>query len=108
MYKLIGCEEAFAVEVELTVQSISPSQGSADGDGTVTVHGTGFTAGGALGVMVYFGDKKARLLLFDGDEKIVVVAPPGEAGQTVDVQLIFDDGREHKLSRAYTYATSQQ
>ena len=56
-----------------------------------------------MGVKIYFGDKKARFLRFEGDTKMVVVPPPGEVGQTVDVQVIFGDGREHKFSEAYSY-----
>jgi hypothetical protein len=56
-----------------------------------------------MGVKIYFGDKKARFLRFEGDTKMVVVPPPGEVGQTVDVQVIFGDGREHKFPEAYSY-----
>lgn len=95
----VGCDD----EKGLKIKSISPKTGPADGGGSVTIHGNGFKEGGALGVKVYFGDKVARFLRFDGDDKMLVVPPPGEIGQTVDVQVIFGDGREHKFPSAYAY-----
>jgi len=94
-----GCED----EKGLKIKSISPKTGPADGGGNVTIHGNGFKQGGALSVQVYFGDKLARFLSFDGDDKMLVAPPPGEVGVTVDVQVIFGDGREHKFPGAYSY-----
>ena len=94
-----GCEE----EKGLKIKSISPKTGPADGGGMVTIHGNGFKETGALGVKVYFGDKMARFLRFEGDTKMVVVPPPGEKDTTVDVQVIFGDGREHKFASAFKY-----
>lgn len=95
----LGCDN----EKGLKIKGISPKTGPADGGGSVTILGNGFKEGGALGVQVYFGDKKARFLRFDGDEKMLVVPPPGEVGLQVDVQVVFGDGREHKFPAAYTY-----
>ncbi len=95
----IACDK----EKGLKIKSLSPKTGPADGAGSVTIHGNGFKEGGAMGVKIYFGDKKARFLRFEGDTKMLVVPPPGELGQTVDVQVIFGDGREHKFSEAYSY-----
>ena len=95
----IACDK----EKGLKIKSLSPKTGPADGAGSVTIHGNGFKEGGAMGVKIYFGDKKARFLRFEGDTKMIVVPPPGELGQTVDVQVIFGDGREHKFSEAYSY-----
>lgn len=95
----LGCDN----ETGLKIKGISPKTGPADGGGSVTILGHGFKEGGALGVQVYFGDMKARFLRFDGDTKMLVVPPPGKVGSSVDVQVIFGDGREHKFPGAYTY-----
>lgn len=95
----LGCDG----EKGLKIKGITPKTGPADGAGSVTILGNGFKEGGALGVQVYFGDKKARFLRFDGDDKMSVIPPPGEVGQSVDVQVVFGDGREHKFPGAYTY-----
>lgn len=90
-------------EKGLKIKSISPKTGPADGAGNVTIHGSGFKEGGAMGVKIYFGDKQARFLRFEGDTKMVVVPPPGEIGQKVDVQVTFGDGRVHNFPEAYSY-----
>ncbi len=94
-----ACEE----EKGLKIKSISPKTGPADGAGSITIHGNGFKQAGSMGVKIYFGDKKARFLRYEGDKKMIVTAPPGDIGQTVDVQVIFDDGRQHKFPEAYSY-----
>ncbi len=94
-----GCSE----EKGLKIKGITPKTGPADGGGNVTIIGHGFKETGALGVKVYFGDKMARFLRFEGDTKMVVVPPPGEKDTTVDVQVIFGDGREHKFPSAFKY-----
>jgi|TARA_R110000868_G_scaffold283130_1_gene543565 hypothetical protein len=95
----MACDE----EKGLKIKSISPKTGPADGAGNITIHGNGFKQSGHIGVEIYFGDKKARFLRFEGDTKMVVVPPPGEVGQTVDVEVIFGDGRGHKFPEAYSY-----
>lgn len=94
-----GCSK----EKGLKVTGFSPKQGSADGGGTVTIHGNGFTQSGAMGVEVYFGDKKARFLNFDGDTEMLVAAPPGTKDETVDIEVFFGDTRGRKFPGAYTY-----
>ena len=93
-----GCDK----EKGLKIKAISPKTGPADGGGSVTIHGNGFQEAG-VGVDVYFGDRKARFLRYEGDDKMLVVPPPGEVGQAVDVQVLFNDGRGHKFPAAYTY-----
>ena len=90
-------------EEGLKIKSISPKSGPPDGAGAVTIHGNGFESGGAQGVTVYFGEKKARFLRFDGDTKMVVVPPAGDEGQVVDVMVVFGDAREHRFPAAYKY-----
>ncbi len=87
----------------LTIKKIEPKTGPYTGGSSVTILGTGFQRGGAQGVKVYFGDKKARVLSFHGDTKLMVEPPSGEISQTVDVTLIFDDARQLVYPQAYTY-----
>lgn len=94
-----GCEK----EKGLKIKAVSPASGPADGGGAVTIHGNGFTQGGAQGVKVMFGDRPARFLRFEGDTKMLVAPPPGEIGQTVDIQVLFGDAREHTFPAAYSY-----
>ena len=99
MFSASGCES----EKGLKIKSISPKSGPADGQGYVRIHGNGFRDQGNTGITIYFGDRKARFQRFEGDDTMVVVAPPGDEGTTVDVHVIFGDGREHKFQEAYSY-----
>jgi hypothetical protein len=87
----------------LTITKLDPKTGPNTGGSSVTIYGTGFQSEGAQGVKVYFGDKKARVLSFHGDNQLMVEPPSGEIGQTVDVTLIFDDARQLVYPQAYTY-----
>ena len=69
----------------------------------MTINGNGFEKDGAKGVNVYFGDRNARVIKVDGDDKIVVEAPQGEPGSTIDVTVRFDDARENVLPKSYSY-----
>lgn len=87
----------------LRIESIEPKVGPYTGGSLITIHGSGFESGGATGVKVYFGDKIGRRVVFEGDTKLQVEPPPGKRGETVDVMLIFDDGRKFTAQNAYTY-----
>ena len=96
---LAACED----EKGLTITKIDPKTGPHTGGSSVTIFGTWFQSEGAKGVKVYFGDKKARVLSFHGDTKLMVEPPSGDLNQTVDVTLIFDDARQMVYPQAYTY-----
>ena len=87
----------------LTITKLEPKTGPFQGGSSVTIFGTGFQSEGAQGVKVYFGDKKARVLSFVGDTKLMVEPPSGELNQTVDVTRIGDDARQLVDPQAYTY-----
>lgn len=95
-----GCGEK---KEGLRITSIEPKVGPYTGGSLITIHGSGFESGGATGVKVYFGDKIGSRVVFEGDTKLQVEPPPGKRGDTVDVMLIFDDGRKFTAEKAYTY-----
>ena len=88
---------------KLRIKKLAPKTGPYSGGSAVTIHGTGFQKGGMMGVKVYFGDKAARVLAFDGDTRLRVEPPSGKVNEKVSVTLIFDDAREFTLKDAYTY-----
>jgi hypothetical protein len=90
-------------EKGLRITNIEPKAGSPAGGTQVVLSGSGFQAEGALGVRVLFGGRQARVHGFDGDTRLVVEAPAGEEGETVDVKLLFDDAREFTYPQAFTY-----
>lgn len=87
----------------LRITGLSPKTGPYTGGSRVTIEGSGFASGGATGVKVYFGDRLGRQVVFEGDNTLYVEPPPGAIGETVDVVMIFDDGRKFTYPKAYTY-----
>lgn len=85
---------------KLLVTSIEPT--SAAGGVPLHVHGSGFMSE-SRAIQVYIGDQPANVLSVDSDSDLQVEVPPGEAGQTVDVKLVFEPGGEIKLARAFTF-----
>ena len=91
-----GCEQ----KKELAVTKIHPKRGPYMGGDPVTITGTGFST--TQGIKVYFGKNAAGPPVIRGAE-IVVDPPAGEVGQTVDVEIVFDDARTLKIPKAYSY-----
>jgi major membrane immunogen (membrane-anchored lipoprotein) len=87
----------------LRITKLTPKTGPYTGGSEVTIEGEGFASGGATGVKIYFGEKLGRQVVFEGDTKLHVEPPPGKNGESVDVTMIFDDGRKFVVEKAYTY-----
>lgn len=86
----------------LQVTSIEPTSAAPTGGVPLVVHGRGFMAE-SRAIQVYIGDQPANVLSVDSDTDLQVEVPPGEAGKTVDVKLVFEPGGEIKLARAFTF-----
>ena len=94
---VVSCQE----KTELAVTKIKPTRGPYIGGDPVTITGTGFKP--SQGITVYFGKNKAKPPIIRENGEIVVEPPAGEVGQTVDVEIVFDDARTLKIPKAYTY-----
>ena len=92
-----GCNE----KKELAVTKIYPKRGPYMGGDPVTISGTGFST--TQGIKVYFGKNAAGPPVIKEGGEIIVDPPAGEVGQTVDVEIVFDDARTLKIPKAYTY-----
>jgi hypothetical protein len=97
---LTGCSKE---NKGLKITSIEPKTVPLEG-GEVVIHGQGFQSDGTVGVTVYFGERKGKVVNIEGDDKMVVRAPGGSAAEKVSVKLIFDDSREFVYRDACTYA----
>jgi hypothetical protein len=95
-----GCAE----KTTLTVTGIEPENGPSMGGDRLSIEGTGF---GTQGFSVYVGGKKATKCSRKSPTSLVCETPGGEAGKTVDVQVLFDDAREATLKGAYTYTDNR-
>ena len=94
---LSACDEG------LSIKSVAPERGSHLGNERVTIEGSGFQSEGASGMTVYFGDREARILQLLSDGRVLVSTPPGPGGETVDVQIVFEDARQLVLPSAFSY-----
>jgi hypothetical protein len=87
---------------DLKVTSVEPPQGTFGGGEDVVIHGNGFQPGRG-GVTVTFGKKPATSVVVASGDKINVMTPGGDANTTVDVTVIFDDGKAFKLANGFHY-----
>ena len=97
-----GCND----DKKLKVFGLDPKTGDFNGGQTVRIKGNGFQAdGNPLAVKVYFGNRQASVIRFDGDSDLYVTAPGGKKGEVVDVLVIFQPGGETPKSDAmkFTY-----
>jgi hypothetical protein len=94
-----GCND----DPHLRVTGIEPRQGEANGGTFVRILGNRFTKDGARSAKVYFGARQAGPPRFGSDAEMILEAPGGKVGETVDVLIIFEPGGELKISKAFTY-----
>ncbi len=88
---------------KLKVTGLDPEKGDVDGGTYVRIHGNGFLANGGRGAKVYFGSHQGSVIRFESDSELIVEAPGGKLGDTVDVLVIFEPGGELKIPHAYTF-----
>lgn len=92
-----GCDK----DKKLRVASLSPEEGPPGKK--ITIFGNGFQQGGMKRVEVFFGDYRADVRGYDGDDKLIVIAPTGpKLGETVVVKVHFI-GRGSADHLRYTY-----
>jgi hypothetical protein len=100
MFGLVACGNT---DKKLKVTSIEPNHGDADGGSYVKIHGNRFLADGARNAKVYFGSHAGSVVRFASDSEMIVQAPGGKPGETVDVLIIFEPGGEMKLPKGFTF-----
>jgi hypothetical protein len=89
---------------ELKVTEVQPPNGISGGGEEVVIRGNGFQLG--RGVTVKFGNKDAGSVVVASSDRINVATPPGDPNSSVDVIVIFDDGKAFKLPGAFHYIQS--
>ena len=87
---------------DLKVSSVEPAQGTFGGGEDVVIHGNGFQPGRG-GVTVTFGKRPATSVVVASQDRINVMTPGGDPNTTVDVTVIFDDGKAFKLNNGFHY-----
>jgi IPT/TIG domain len=96
VFGLVGCSN------DLKVTSVEPVQGTFGGGEDVVIHGNGFQPGRG-GVTVTFGKRPATSVVVAAADKISVLTPGGDPNTTVDVTVVFDDGKAFKLANGFHY-----
>jgi hypothetical protein len=96
---LAGCKN----DGPLAVNRLDPVEGDYMGGSYVRIFGNRFTRDGARSAKIYFGSRPAAPPRFASDTEMVVVAPGGKLGETVDVLIIFEPGGEKKIAKAFTF-----
>jgi hypothetical protein len=92
---------------ELKVNETDPSTGTYNGGEEVVIKGNGFQPGRG-GVTVKFGHRDAQAVVVESDTKIKVQTPAGDKNSTVDVQVVFDDGKAFLLKNGFHYIDNSQ
>jgi hypothetical protein len=91
----------------LKVTGIDPDKGDAEGGTYVRIKGNRFIADGAMNAKVYFGGHQGTVIRFASDSELIVEAPGGKVGDTVDVLIMFEGGKvgqaEKKIPHAFTF-----
>jgi IPT/TIG domain len=100
---LLQLSTACKEDERLRITGIDPGQGDYLGGTYVRILGNRFTKDGARSAKIYFGSRQAALPSFSSDTEMIVEAPGGKIGETVDVLIIFEPGGELKISKAFTY-----
>ena len=101
LVSMAGCSN------ELKVSSVEPAQGTFNGGEEVVIHGNGFQPGRG-GVTVKFGGKEATAVVVAAPDKISVTTPGGDPNTTIDVTVIFDDGKAFKVANGFHYMAQVQ
>ena len=93
---------------ELKVSEIDPPNGTFSGGEEVVIKGNGFQPGRG-GVTVKFGKKDAQAVVVESSGTIKVTTPGGDKNTTVDVSVVFDDGKAFQIKNGFHFIdTSQQ
>jgi len=87
----------------LAVTSVEPSKGDSQGGTYVVIKGRRFLADGPRMVKIYFGSRQGSVVRFASDSELIVEAPGGKVGETVDVRLVFEPGGQLQLEQAFTF-----
>jgi hypothetical protein len=98
---------AAACSNELKVSEAEPAHGTYTGGEEILIKGNGFQPGRG-GVIVKFGKRDAQSIAVESASKIKVQSPAGDKNTTVDISVVFDDGRGFVLKNGFRYLDNTQ
>jgi hypothetical protein len=92
---------------DLKVSEIDPPTGTSTGFEEVVIKGNGFQPGRG-GVAVRFGNREATNVVVESSGAIKVTTPAGDKNTSVDVSVVFDDGKAFVLKSGFQYIDATQ
>ena len=107
LWSLLLAGGLLACSNELRVSEIDPPNGAFTGGEEVVIRGNGFQPGRG-GVTVKFGRREATAVAVESGDKIKVMTPAGDKSSTVDVSIVFDDGKAFLLKNGFHYVDTTQ
>ena len=94
-----GCGDK---STKLKVTGLDPRSGDSTGGTRLAVKGSNFQRTTRT-VRIFFGDQQGTYLRTIDDETILVEAPGGKPGESVDVLVVFEPGGEITIPRGFTF-----
>ncbi len=88
---------------KLVITSLTPDKGDHEGGTYVVLKGARFIKDGPRQLKIYFGNMQGTVVRFQSDSEVIVQAPAGKLGDTVDILAVFDPGGQLKLPKVFTY-----
>jgi hypothetical protein len=104
---VIGLLALGACSNDLKVSEVDPPNGTYSGGEEVEIKGNGFQPGRG-GVTVKFGKREAGSVVVESASKIKVTTPAGDKNTTIDVSVVFDDGKAFLLKNGFHYIDTTQ
>jgi hypothetical protein len=98
-FLLVACSSG---DDKLKVTGFDKTELDATGGTYIAVSGNGFTKT-AHGAKVWFGGQPGQVIRFASDSEMIVQAPGGKVGDTVDVLFKFEPGGEVKMTKAFKF-----
>jgi hypothetical protein len=99
---VLGVAACGSNDGKLKVTGLEPRSGDHMGGQYVIVHGQNFQKVNR-NAKIYFGGIPGNVIRFSGDEEMIVMAPGGKPGDTVDVMVVFEPGGEISIPKAFTF-----
>ena len=102
LFLVLGVAACDNNDGKLKVTALEPRSGDHMGGQYVIVHGQNFQKVNR-NAKIYFGGIPGNVIRFSGDDEMIVMAPGGKPGETVDVMIVFEPGGEISIPKAFTF-----
>ena len=103
---LIACSKEDRVlkvtGIQCSTSKCPPVTGDVEGGTYLVIKGNAFLSP-KRNAKVYFGSRQGTVVRFQSDTELVVQAPGGKDGETVDILVVFDPGGQLKIPGAFKF-----